>query len=215
MSIRVLLVDDHAVVLKGLHYFLGTQTGIELIGEASNGEEALQKVKELLPDVVVMDLIMPVMNGIEATRQIKQLHPDVKVIVLTTFSDQDHVLPAIRAGANGYLLKDVQPEELVLAIRGAHSGQAQLHPRITDQLMAHLAAPEPAVEGASCIDSLTAREREILLLLAEGKSNKEIAAQCHITEKTVKTHVSHVLSKLELSDRTQAAIYAVKKGLTL
>jgi len=214
MAIRVLLVDDHAVVLRGLHYFLGTQAGIEIVGEASNGEEALHQVKELHPDVVVIDLIMPVMNGIEATRQIKLQYPDVKVIVLTTFSEQDHVLPAIRAGANGYLLKDVQPEELVLAIRGAHSGQAQLHPRITDQLMAHLASPVPEEADDKCIESLTMREREVLMLVAQGKSNKEIAAHCHITEKTVKTHVSHLLSKLGLADRTQAAIYAVKKGLS-
>lgn len=217
MSIKVLLVDDHAVVRRGLQYYLATQTDITLVGEAGNGEEAIMKVAELAPDVVLMDLLMPGMNGIEATQQIRQTHPNIKVIVLTSFSDHDHVLPAIQAGANGYLLKDVQPDELAQAIRGVYNGQAQLHPRVTEQLMSHLAekpAPQATPVPDGNVESLTPREKEVLQWIALGKSNKEIASAFHITEKTVKTHVSNILSKLGLTARTQAAIYAIKHGIT-
>lgn len=213
MAIKVLLVDDHVVVRRGLHFFLGTQSDLLLVGEANNGREALDKVAELRPDVVLMDLVMPVMDGIEATQQLKHRHPEIKVIMLTSFSEQDRVIPAIRAGAVGYLLKDVQPDELVSAIQGAYNGQAQLNPQVANQLMAHLAAPHAPVKAAPSADSLTAREREVLCLVAKGRSNKEIAAELSIAEKTVKTHVSSLLSKLGLEDRTQAAIYAVKHGL--
>lgn len=213
MKIKVLLVDDHAVVVKGLQFFLRMQSDIEVVGEAVNGKDALRIMPELKPDVVLMDLLMPEMNGIEATRRIRQIYPETKVIMLTSFSEQDQVVPAIKAGANGYLLKDVQPDELVEAIRGVYHGKAQLHPRVTEHLMTHLAdnAPEPAAD--SPIESLTPRELEVLRLIALGKSNKEIAGEVHITEKTVKTHVSNLLAKLGLHARTQAAIYAIKHGL--
>jgi len=213
MKIRVLLVDDHAVVVKGLQFFLRMQSDIEVVGEAVNGKDALRMMPELKPDVVLMDLLMPEMNGIEATKRIRQDYPETKVIMLTSFSEQDQVLPAIKAGANGYLLKDVQPDELVEAIRGVYHGKAQLHPRVTEQLMTHLAdnGADPAEDNQ--IESLTPRELEVLRLIALGKSNKEIAAEVHITEKTVKTHVSNLLAKLGLHARTQAAIYAIKHGL--
>ncbi|MCC8438549.1 response regulator transcription factor [Brevibacillus sp. M2.1A] len=217
MSIKVFIVDDHSMVIRGLQYFLHTQSDIELVGEATSGEEAIEKIGELQPDVVLMDLLMPGMSGIEATQQIRVKYPETKVIVLTSFSDHDHTLSAIQAGANGYLLKDIQPKELVQAIRGVHQGQAQLHPLVTEQLMSHLVqkpATPSVTEDENNIDTLTPREKEVLQYVAHGKSNKEIAAAFHITEKTVKTHVSNILSKLGLTARTQAAIFAIKHGLT-
>ncbi|WP_274363758.1 response regulator [Paenibacillus thermotolerans] len=208
--IKVLLVDDHAIVRQGLSFFLQMQPDVLVVGEAANGKEAVDKTKELQPDVVLMDLIMPEMNGIEATREIRQQPLSAKVIVLTTFADKDHVLPAIQAGAGGYLLKDTDPEQIVAAIRGVHAGQPQLHPAVAGQLMSHLS--EPAPQPASSPDQLTKREKEVLCLIARGMSNKEIAAECGVAEKTVKVHVSNVLSKLGVADRTQAALYAVKHG---
>ncbi|EEK42095.1 response regulator [Bacillus paranthracis] len=214
MKIKVLLVDDHTVVLKGLAFFLSTQEDIELVGEASNGKEALMKVGETNPDVVLMDLYMPEMDGVEATVCIKKEYPDVKVIVLTSFSDQAHVLPALRAGASGYILKDVEPDQLVEAIRSAYKGNIQLHPDIANALLSQtLPVEEKEEEPSIQVDVLTARENEVLQLLAKGMSNKEIASVLVITEKTVKAHVSSILSKLNLSDRTQAALYAVKNGI--
>jgi two-component system, NarL family, response regulator LiaR len=221
--IQVLLADDHAIVRQGLSYFLGLQQDVSIVGEASNGKEAVERTAALRPDVVLMDLFMPEMNGIEATKAIRQECPDVKIIVLTSFSEQDHVLSAIKAGANGYMLKDADPAQIVEAIRGAHAGIPQLHPAAAAQLMSHVAsdaAPaQPETTGrtertaGSAPDALTARERDILAHIAQGLSNKEIAAACGIAEKTVKTHVSNVLSKLGLADRTQAALYAVKNGI--
>ncbi|MFU2032157.1 DNA-binding response regulator [Bacillus wiedmannii] len=214
MKIKVLLVDDHTVVLKGLAFFLSTQEDLELVGEASNGKEALVKVGETHPDVVLMDLYMPEMDGVEATGCIKKEYPDVKVIVLTSFSDQAHVLPALRAGASGYILKDVEPDQLVEAIRSAYKGNIQLHPDIANALLSQtLPVEEKEEEPSIQVDVLTARENEVLQLLAKGMSNKEIASVLVITEKTVKAHVSSILSKLNLSDRTQAALYAVKNGI--
>ncbi|MGR5906752.1 response regulator [Bacillus paranthracis] len=214
MKIKVLLVDDHTVVLKGLAFFLSTQEDIELVGEASNGKEALVKVGETNPDVVLMDLYMPEMDGVETTACIKKEYPDVKVIVLTSFSDQAHVLPALRAGASGYILKDVEPDQLVEAIRSAYKGNIQLHPDIANALLSQtLPVEEKEEEPFIQVDVLTARENEVLQLLAKGMSNKEIASVLVITEKTVKAHVSSILSKLHLSDRTQAALYAVKNGI--
>ncbi|PHA00401.1 DNA-binding response regulator [Bacillus pseudomycoides] len=214
MNIKVLLVDDHTVVLKGLAFFLSTQKDFELVGEANNGKEALKKVEEVQPDVVLMDLYMPEMDGIEATACIKKKYPHVKVLVLTSFSDQAHVLPALQAGASGYILKDVEPDQLVEAIRSAYKGNIQLHPEIASALLSQ-ALPQAELEVSSTIDVdvLTARENEVLQLLAQGMSNKEIASVLVITEKTVKAHVSSILSKLNLSDRTQAALYAVKNGI--
>jgi DNA-binding NarL/FixJ family response regulator len=216
VKIKILLVDDHAVVLRGLSFFLSTQPDFELVGEAHNGEDALEKVAILEPDMVLMDLVMPVMDGVEATAQIKKNYPHIKVLVLTSFSDQDHVLPALRAGAVGYLLKDTKPDQLVEAIRGAISGNVQLHPEITNTLMSHIASTPSTTSDCATEDALgalTLREKEVLSLIAQGMSNKEIASTLFITEKTVKTHVSSILSKLNLVDRTQAALYAVKNGL--
>jgi len=227
MTIGLLLVDDHAMVRRGLQVFLSTQPDIKVIGEASNGREALERTAELQPDIILMDLHMPVMDGIETAKQLRISHPQVKIIVLTSFSDQDHVLPAIRVGIKGYLLKDIEPEALVVAIRKVHSGQVELHSEAACQLMNLMAASTP--EQLDVINSnlnslsttpvamtgtelLTPREQEVLDLIALGMSNKEIASKLVITEKTVKTHVSHVLGKLNLSDRTQAAIFVLKNG---
>ncbi|MEC0248585.1 response regulator transcription factor [Paenibacillus chitinolyticus] len=215
MKIRILLADDHAVVRKGLQMFLATQPDLELAGEASDGRQALEMIASLSPDVVLMDLNMPGLNGIEAAEIIKRDHPRVKVIVLTSFSDQDHVLPAVRAGARGYLLKDIEPDELVRAIRRVHAGQVELHPEAAGKLMNSIAFAEEvqAAGAASPLEELTKREAQVLKLIASGMSNKEIGEALFISEKTVKTHVSHVLDKLGLADRTQAAILAVKHGL--
>ncbi|KIL40816.1 LuxR family transcriptional regulator [Gordoniibacillus kamchatkensis] len=209
-KLTLLLVDDHAIVRQGLRYYLNTQPDLQVVGEAANGQEAVELAKQLQPDVVLMDLIMPNMNGIEATGVLRELFPDMKVLVLTTFSDKDYVLAAIKAGAAGYLLKDADPERIAEAIRQAHRGLPQLDPAVAGQLMSHLAAP--AKPDSSAPERLTEREKEVLGLIAQGCSNKEIAAALGITEKTVKTHVSSVLAKLGLADRTQAALYAVKHG---
>ncbi|OBZ10133.1 MULTISPECIES: response regulator transcription factor [Bacillales] len=213
MTIKLLLADDHAMVRRGLQVFLSTQTDIKLIGEAATGQETLEQVTALQPDVVLMDINMPGMSGIEATKQIKLTHPDVKVIILTSFSDQEHALPAIRAGAKGYLLKDIEPEDLVRAIINVHNGKVELHPDVAGQLMSQYAEADSPRSADQGISELTAREQDVLRLIASGKSNRDIAKELFISEKTVKSHVSHVLSKLGMADRTQAAIYAVKHGL--
>ena len=209
MAIRVLIADDHHVVRRGLIFFLQTQKDIEIAGEASNGKEAIQLVERLQPDVVLMDLIMPVMDGIEATRSIKLMFPDVHIMMLTSFSDKDHVIPAIEAGAAGYQLKDIEPDELVESIRKLVHGENTLHPKATNHLLTRINQNE----GKELHLQLTKREHDVLKEIASGKSNKEIAAALYITEKTVKTHVSNIFSKLEVADRTQAALYAVKHGL--
>jgi len=209
--IKVLLVDDHAIVRQGLRTFLELQDDIEVVGEAENGLEAVELTHQRGPDVVLMDLVMPEMDGIEATRQICALHPDTKVIALTSFAGDDKVFPAIKAGASGYQLKDVSPSDLVDAIRAAHRGETQLHSEIAKKLMAEVAAREGKPEPDQ--DELTRRELDVLRLIARGLSNQEIAKELTISEKTVKTHVSNILSKLHVDDRTQAAIYALKKGL--
>jgi NarL family two-component system response regulator LiaR len=207
--IRVLVVDDHAVVRQGLRAFLDVQEDVEVVGEATNGVEAVEQTRQLLPDVVLMDLVMPEMDGIEATRKIRALSPRTQVIVLTSFAEDEKVFPSIKAGALGYLLKDVSPAELVKAIQAAHRGEAQLHPEIARKLMDEFStrAKEP-IPG-----DLTERELEVLRLIARGRSNRQIAEELVISEKTVKTHVSNILSKLHLTDRTQAAIYALREGL--
>ncbi|MDG0792598.1 response regulator transcription factor [Cohnella ginsengisoli] len=218
---RILLADDHAVVRRGLHVMLSTQGGLELVGEASNGIETLELAERLAPDIILMDLQMPVLDGLATMERLRDNGSQAKVIVLTSYADQDHVLPAVRAGARGYLLKDVEPEDLIRAIRRVHEGKIELHSEIAGQLLELVtAADHPAVEpqlpaakpGASPFGELTRREREVLELLASGKNNKEIAAALYISEKTVKTHVSHVLDKLGVPDRTQAALLAVKHG---
>ncbi|HET7616190.1 MAG TPA: response regulator transcription factor [Bacillales bacterium] len=211
MTINLLLADDHLVVLQGLRFFLGTQKDMKIIGEASNGREAVELCDRLSPDVVLMDLMMPEMDGIAATKAIKASHPDIKIIVLTSFSDQDHVVPALRAGAEGYQLKDIEPDELVRTIRSAHRGERLLHPEATQQLLTHVTNGDSEREKERALpEDLTPREKEVLHQITLGKSNKEISADLYITEKTVKTHVSSILSKLEIHDRTQAAILAMK-----
>ncbi len=211
MAIKVLIADDHHVVRRGLAFFLRTQEQLEIIGEASNGKEAVELADTLKPDMILMDLIMPEMNGIEATKIIKAKSPDIKIMMLTSYSDQEHVIPAIEAGASGYQLKDIQPDELVRSIIRIMEGENQLHPKATSLVLKHLSGNSRSVRRP--IDELTKRELEVLKEIASGKSNKEIAAALFITEKTVKTHVSNVLAKLELADRTQAALYAVRNRL--
>ncbi len=210
-------MDDHAVVIKGLSFFLKTIEDFVIVGEAGNGEEALEKTEALRPDVVLMDLVMPIMDGVTATEKLKERYPDLKILVLTSMTDRDHILPALRAGASGYMLKDMQPEQLVEAIRGAYSGNIQLHPDISAHLMSHFLSSasedQPKETFHSLINELTVREKEVLQLIAQGMSNKEIASTLFIAEKTVKTHVSSILSKLDLADRTQAALFAVKNKM--
>ena len=216
-KIRVMIVDDHQVVRQGLRTFLELQPDLVVVGEAGNGQEAVEMARQLQPDIVLMDLVMPVLDGIAATRQVKALGGQTQVIALTSFTEDDKVIPAIQAGASSYLLKDVSPKELVEAIRATQRGEARLHPNITRKLMAQVAAQttsSPAVTSAAApLQDLTSRELDIVRLVAQGRSNHEIAQNLVISEKTVKTHVSHILGKLDLADRTQLAIYAIKHGL--
>ena len=207
--IRVLIADDHPVVRQGLHTFLDLQEDLEVVGEARDGQEAVDLVRQLQPDIVLMDLVMPRLSGIDAIPQVREASPSTKVIVLTSFADDEKVFPAVKAGAAGYLLKDAQPQELAQAIRTVHSGEALLHPSIAAKLMHEYAEDESRGKK----DVLTPRELEVLRHLARGMSNKEIAKSLVLSEKTVKTHVSNILQKLDLADRTQAALYAVRHGL--
>ena len=212
MKIKILIADDHHVVRKGLVFFLQTQPDLEIVGEASNGEEAVKLATSLEPHIVLMDLSMPVLDGIEATKELKKQAPHIQVMILTSFSDQDHVIPALEAGASGYQLKESDPDELVAAIRKLMNGENQLHPKVTTHLLTRLT--KRTEKQVNFIDHLTKREKDVLKEIAKGKSNKEIGASLHITEKTVKTHVSNILSKLGVQDRTQAALYAVQHGIS-
>jgi NarL family two-component system response regulator LiaR len=207
--VSVMLVDDHSVVREGLKNYLGALGGFHVVAEASSGAEALELAAAVKPQVVLMDLVMPVMDGIEATRRLHETLPDIKVIVLTSFVDDDKLFPALKAGAVAYLLKDVGPEDLAEAINAAARGETRLHPEVTRRLMAGIAGG--AEQGPE--ELLTAREMDVLRCLSRGRSNKEIAADLAIGEKTVKTHVGSILDKLGLADRTQAALYAVKRGV--
>ncbi|HYH90773.1 MAG TPA: response regulator transcription factor [Solirubrobacteraceae bacterium] len=207
--IRVLIADDHAVVRQGLRTFLDLQADIDVVGEAADGEEAVTAAQEHAPDVILLDLAMPVLDGIGALRRLRETTPAARVIVLTSFGEDERLFTALRAGATGYLLKDVEPAELVRAIRTAHAGQSSLSPAVAARVIEELASGG----GRGAVDSLTPRELEVLCLIARGRSNKRIALELGVAEKTVKTHVSHVLAKLGLSDRTQAALYAVRAGL--
>lgn len=209
--ISVLIVDNHDVVRQGLQTFLDLMDDIEVVGQATNGVEAVAQTDRLAPDIVLMDLMMPEMDGIEATRQIGSKNPSTKVIVLSSFSDDDKVFSAIRAGAKGYLLKDISSTELADAIRAVHKGNPHLHPEIAKKMMNQFVDLEKKPEGVS--KDLTPREIEVLRLVAEGMNNAELAQALFISEKTVKTHVHSILSKLNLADCTQAAIYAYKHGL--
>lgn len=209
--IRVLIVDDHAVVREGLRTFLELQDGLEVVGEASDGEQALAEAQTLEPDVILMDLVMPKLDGVGAMRELRTRAPDSRVIALTSFLDDERLLPAIQAGAAGYLLKDVEPSELARAIRAAHAGEAILDPTVAARLVSAIA--DGSRSAVQVPERLTRREREVLELIAGGRSNKRIASELGISEKTVKTHVGHLLAKLGVSDRTQAALLAVRQGL--
>jgi len=210
-AIRVLLVDDHAVVREGLRNFLALQDGLEIVGEASDGAEAIEQAQRLEPDVILMDLVMPGLDGIGAMRQLRVRSPGSRVIVLTSFLEDERVLPAVQAGAAGYLLKNVAPAELARAIRAAHAGEAIIDPTAAARLVHAIA--DDARSRIEEPERLTRRERDVLELIARGQSNKRIALELGISEKTVKTHVGHLLAKLGVSDRTQAALMAVEEGL--
>ena len=207
--INVLLVDDHEMVRLGVSSYLSIQEDIEVIGEAENGKIGYEKALSLRPDVILMDLVMDEMDGIEATKAILADWPEAKIIIVTSFIDDEKVYPAIEAGAAGYLLKTSTAHEIADAIRATQRGERVLEPEVTTKMMDRLTKRTPILH-----DDLTNREKEVLLLIAEGKSNQEIADELFITLKTVKTHVSNILSKLEVEDRTQATIYAFKHGLT-
>ena len=212
LKIKVLIVDDHQVVRQGLRTFLELQEDVLVVGEAEDGQVAVEMMQQLNPDVVLMDLVMPRLDGISATRQVKSLGSNVKVIALTSFTEDDKVFPAIQAGASSYLLKDVSPDDLVEAIRAVYRGEARLHPDIARTLMEQV-AHQTSSPRESHVDDLTEMELEVINLVAHGLNNQEIAKELVISEKTVKTHISNILSKLQLEDRTQLAIYAIKKGL--
>ncbi len=204
-KIRVLLVDDHTVVRRGLRLAFDLEPDLEVVGEAANGQEAVAKAAELQPDVVVMDLLMPVMNGVDATRIIRREHPEVEVVALTSVLEDRLVVDVVEAGASGYLLKETRPDELFEAVRAAARGEVRLDPRAQQRLIREVRAPDPR-------DSLTERELEVLKLVAAGASNKAIAQELGISEATVKSHVSNLLSKLDLRSRTQAALHAIREG---
>ena len=206
-AIRVLVVDDHAVVREGLRSFLDLQDGIDVVGDAADGVEAVALAQDLQPDVVLMDLVMPRLDGLAAMRELRELVPHARVIVLTSFLDEDRLLPVLRARAAGYLLKNAPPGEVARAVRAAHAGEALLDPVVAARLVETLARDDEPV------DRLTPREREVLVLIGRGFPNKLIARELSLSEKTVKTHVGHVLAKLGVTDRTQAAVVAVRAGL--
>ena len=209
--IRLLIVDDHEVVRQGVHAFFNAHPDFEVVAEADSGTSAIEMAKEHVPDVVLMDLIMPGMDGVEATRQVKNISPRTQIVVLTSYHDDEHIFPALQAGAISYILKDIKMEELAEAVQRAASGEATLHPRVAARVIQEL-------HGASNNQSnpfteLTTRELDVLKLIANGLSNSEIATQLVISQHTVKGHVSNILSKLHLADRTQAAVYAWQKGI--
>ncbi len=208
--IQVLIVDDHEIVREGLMTLLGEEPSIEVVGQATNGLEALTQVKNKQPDVVLMDVVMPEMNGIEATQRIRHINHSTQVIILTSFSDDQQAHEAIEAGAIGYLMKDVLKSELLRAIQLAAKGKPTLHPDVQQYLMQQVVTAPPT----SKFDHLTNREQDVLRLVAKGHSNKEISIALHLTEGTVKGYVSAILAKLEVADRTQAALYAIKHGLS-
>jgi two-component system, NarL family, response regulator LiaR len=209
--IRVLIVDDHAIVRKGIRALLSESGGFEIVAEVADGKDAVRQAEETKPDVILMDLLMPGMDGIEATRQITSRQPEARILVLTSFAADNKLFPAIKAGAVGYLLKDSSPEDLVRAIHQVHRGEPALHPTIARKLLQEVAhAPEQEMTP----EALTAREMGVLQLIAQGLSNQEIADELMVSESTVRAHVSRILGKLHLASRTQAALYAVREGLT-
>ena len=209
--ITVLVVDDHAVVREGVRAFLATQPDVVVVGAAASGEEALRVAAEQAPDVVLMDLVMPGMDGIETTRRLRQISPRTQVLVLTSYDQDEHIFPAIRAGAQSYLLKEVGGEELADAIRKAARGEAVLHPRVAARVIQELHGARQ--DQPNAFTDLSERELEVLKLIANGLGNDEIAARLVISEKTVKSHVSNILNKLHVDDRTQAAVFAWREGV--
>jgi two-component system, NarL family, response regulator LiaR len=207
---RILIVDDHTIVREGLRMLLGDEPDLEIIGEAADGAEAIQKAISHSPDVILLDLVMPDMDGIEVTRRVLAIQPECRILLLTSFAEDQNVVAAMQAGASGYLLKDVLQNDLLSAIQRVARGEPVLHPEAQRKLIQHLS--RPTAQQPALIE-LTDRERDVLALIAKGNSNKQIAIQLHITEGTVKGHVSNILSKLHLEDRTQAAVFAVKQGL--
>jgi DNA-binding NarL/FixJ family response regulator len=205
--IRVLLVDDHQVVRNGLKTFLGLQDDIEVVGEASDGAQGLTRARELVPDVILMDLLMPVMDGVTAIGAIKQVLPEVEIVAVTSFIEEDKVTAALEAGASGYLLKDADAESVAAAVRAAHAGEVHLDPAVARLLAQRMRERKTSPQLG---EPLTEREKEVLSLVGQGASNKEIASELFITERTARTHVSNILGKLGLSSRTQAALYAVE-----
>ncbi|MEU9522055.1 MULTISPECIES: response regulator transcription factor [unclassified Streptomyces] len=209
-AIKVLLVDDHQVVRRGLRTFLEVQDDIEVVGEAADGAEGVDRAQELEPDVILMDVKMPGMDGVDALRRLRELDNHARVLVVTSFTEQRTVVPALRAGAAGYVYKDVDPDALAGAIRSVHAGHILLQPEVAGALLSQ----ETSSTGPGRAGSLTEREREVLGLIADGRSNREIARALVLSEKTVKTHVSNILMKLDLADRTQAALWAVRHGVS-
>ena len=209
-AIHVLIVDDHTIVRKGIRALLTEIAGIEVVGEAADGQAAVAQANSLRPDVILMDLAMPQMDGIEATRQIKTSQPESRILVMTSFATDDKVLPAIKAGALGYLLKESAPEDLVQAIQQIHRGESSLHPTIARKVLQEIAHPS---DRPPTPDPLTKREAEVLLLVAQGLSNRDIASKLNISDPTVRSHVSNIMSKLHLATRIQAALYALREGL--
>jgi NarL family two-component system response regulator LiaR len=211
-SIRVLVADDHAIVRKGICALLATEEGIEVVGEAADGQDAVEQVERLRPDVVLMDLVMPGVDGLAATRRINADWPETRILVLTSFAGVDKIMPAIKAGALGYLLKDSDPEVLVDSIRQVYCGNSSLHPSVARALLQEVAHPSGTTESGGATEELTDREAEVLRFVARGWCNQEIADALTISEATVRAHVSHILAKLDLASRTQAAIYALRMG---
>jgi NarL family two-component system response regulator LiaR len=209
-TVRVLVADDHAIVRKGICALLATEPRIEVVGEARDGNDAIAAAQRLQPDVILMDIVMPGVDGLEATRRLADSQPQVRILVLTSFAGDDKIFPAIRAGALGYLLKDSGPEELVHAIQQVHRGESSLHPTVARRLLRELSCPSEQEPESDC---LTEREIEVLQLVAQGQSNRQVADLLTISEATVRTHVSNILSKLNLCSRTQAALYALREGL--
>ena len=211
-TVRVLVADDHAIVRKGICALLATEANIEVVGEAADGQSAIEQAARLQPDVVLMDLVMPGVDGLEATRQITACQPETRILVLTSFAGVDKIMPAIKAGALGYLLKDSDPEVLVESIRQVYCGNSSLHPSVARALLEEVAHSAGADRSEGETTALTEREAEVLRLVARGWRNQEIADHLMISEATVRAHVSHILAKLDLASRTQAALYALRKG---